>query len=145
MKHILLAAAFLAFAGTAADAKGKKDASTPCMAATCTDHSMDAAYSERWADEAQSPSTTADFQVSGSTTGSFAGYAVPTTYTSFALPGFTVKERNMNTGLVRPSPYMGDNSPASGSAAANEYRNMNVNKADSRDLPPTSGNTSENR
>ena len=141
MKKILLATALLAFIGQPAFAKGgKKDKQEkPCYFNTCTDHSYDEAYSARWADQAQSPAPgSSAYSASQNGKSSYAGYA--TAYYAFPgqeLPNFTVRETR-KSGHVRPSPYMGDDSPSNDGAAKNEYRNMNVaNEYDP--IPPSTG------
>lgn len=141
MKKILLAAALLAFIGQPAFAKGgkKKQQDKPCYFNTCTDHSMDEAYSARWAHEAKSPAPGARVaSVSQSGKSSYAGYV--TTYYAFPgqeLPNVTVRDTR-RSGYVRPSPYMGDDAPSYDGAAKNEYRNMNV--ANGYDpIPPNNG------
>lgn len=142
MKKILLAAAFFAFVGQPAFAKGGKKAKSdkPCYFNTCTDHSFDEAYSARWAHEAESPAPgTHAYSASQSGKSSYAGYA--TTYYAFPgqeLPNVTVRDTR-NTGYLRPSPYMGDDAPSYDGPAKNEYRNMNV--ANTYDpIPPSTGN-----
>ena len=142
MKKILMAAALFAFIGQPAFAKGDKKNQKdqqPCYFNTCTDHSLDEAYSARWADQAQSPAPGAKvYSAAQSGKSAYAGYR--TTYYSFPgqeLPNVTVRDTR-KSGYVRPSAYMGDDAPSYDGAATNAYRNMNVaNTVDP--IPPSTG------
>jgi len=158
MKKIILAAALLAFAAQPVFAKGTKKKGSHAAAAN-TDHSYDQAYSARWAHTSKRPGAPVSGRAvvqSNVRKSSYAGYTTtagpwyPSSQAANAdqvttfqasrtvdLQGVTVRE-NSSDGYLRPSPYLGDESPTNDGAKKNEFRNINVANS-AQPLPPSIG------
>jgi hypothetical protein len=129
MKKIILSLMFLSTAAVVANAASKtKPKDQPAR----IDHSMDQAYSARWADEARPPAPNADFSMDNAyITGSY--LKGQTWY--YGLNNFTVH------GIMAVSmnaPYNGHDAPSWDGPIKNEYRNMRAYKSNVV-LPPNDG------
>jgi hypothetical protein len=137
MKKILICGLMIGALALPATAKTKAKARTghiPYMENPNIDHSKDVAYSANWADQAVSPSPSADFRMGAVPVESPALYGKTYFYTleNFTLYGSYPVSMN--------APYQGKDAPSYDGANRNAYRNMRANN-ESEPLPPNDGET----
>jgi hypothetical protein len=137
MKKILIAALLLGWMAVPASAQGVKKMKQKgnCPAATCTDHSLDNAYSPEWNKALKMPSSE---EVTATTPAQRKNtWTQPVNGPYYNLKNYTVYG-HAPTGISRPSAYYGDDAPTYDGAQKNAYRNMRVNNT-SQPLPGNNG------
>jgi hypothetical protein len=131
MKKILFSLLFISVATFQADAASKNKAKSKAY----VDHSMDEAYSAKWAHKATSPAADADFTVgTGRSLRPWLGGR--TMY--YGLNNFTVYG---TTAVNMNAPYQGGYAPSWDGPERNAARNIRANN-ESEPLPPNDGNNS---